>query len=63
MSGKATEIWHSPGCEGDPDAIAVDPDLWRRIEDLLNAIAEGGTGWVISNKAIDLLIEIGSRDG
>jgi hypothetical protein len=59
MKSKVTEVWHSPECEGEPDAIAVDPDLMRRIKGLLEAIADGGTGWVISNTAIKLLAEIG----
>ena len=58
MSGKVTKVWHGADCQGPPDAIAVDPDLWRRIGGLLEAIADGGTGWVISNKAIEYLAEI-----
>ncbi len=58
MSESVTKVWHSPECDGNPDAIAVDPDLWRRIRGLLEAIADGGTGYVISNKAIEYLAEI-----
>lgn len=56
-----TKVWHSPGCEGEPDAIAVDPDLWRRIKGLLTAIADGATGWHVSNQAIKLLAETGGE--
>jgi len=63
MTATPCEYDGDPDCQGPPDAVAVDPDLWRRIKGLLTAIADGGTGWVISNKAIEYLAEIGHDDG